>query len=1118
MLRVKSASIMVVVSLVVFPLFAGAESLNLDFCDSLQKVLENSLLEGVDLGEFQYFLDMFQPNSMDLNGKIYADLRTIPIPNVAGLTEEQARSVLKAWGFNVVTTFYTTHPSVPEGQVIRTDPGANKRVVAGSDVRLRVSTGVGDEQQPPDNISAVEFIGNLSGNGILDIANEFGLIQTIGNDEAFDNGVLTHEQVYNAWTHNLTQFQTDMGPTLSAVLPGLIPGIQEIFLAYLTLGDGDYKIYSQPTPNQFEGYMNGGWITPVTPSVAKGLVKMTQTLDEAKTNITGITFNFDITNIEGITSITAVNVATSETWWSIDFGKTNLSIGYEVTPEQLAMIDTTKVFPNDDYWNNFYIIAKTIAYPDGEIAVRLGDLEPRSILAEGEGSFGIIAGLIALLDEQLRKATREQFGTEMGFDNPYLNKENYVGLDDLLPDADADNDGASNRCEYEWFEKEYCRELMAKCAGSQVITKDGVDTGSNSTKKGSFVFRLWYDPEMGESYMDVEITPAVTLSKITQIGIFDGKNNEAPLIYNFPGPFTSSPYKHTITQAELESMPESTTPHLIICTSNQPGITDRGEIGADLVQYCPSIFAQSGKGYKQAKEEIIRYTEAALSNSYIPDYCTMISGCHIELKNDRVIPPVPPVSSGTAYVDTILYNSNQQISYKITIEHTVANPISAGLYAGGIGENGSLVLDLGNAVSPIERVLTPEEAQLVTGQELYILITSSDYPDGELRAQLDCTGQIRFVNASFDSQTLDVCMNGMPVFVLTSYPSATGYSSLLSNVYDMRVLPGMGTIDTCENTPIISTSLNIAGDSSVTLVATGWVDSLELFTLEDDNRAPVEGFANIRFVNAVKDGYDVDFSFADWPPELTPLFSNIPALSSTSYYGIIAPDTLDIIVNKSGLPEEVLATQTEVQFLPGGVYTIFLVGPVPLKNGYQLLITEDRPGELPPEGEGIPEGTPEGVAEGEGTPEGTPEGVIEGEGTPEGTPEGIPEGTPEGVVEGTPEGTPEGIPEGVVEGEGEIPTPPHNADQDGDWKISLSELLRVIQFFNSGGYHCDPQGEDGYAPGKEGDKTCTPHASDYQPQDWEISLSELLRLIQFFNIGGYHACPGVGEDGYCPGL
>jgi len=201
------------------------------------------------------------------------------------------------------------------------------------------------------------------------------------------------------------------------------------------------------------------------------------------------------------------------------------------------------------------------------------------------------------------------------------------------------------------------------------------------------------------------------------------------------------------------------------------------------------------------------------------------------------------------------------------------------------------------------------------------------------------------------------------------------------------------------------------------------------------------------------------------------------------------------------------------------------------------------------EGEGVPEGTPEGVHEGtpEGSPEGTPEGegavegsiegtpegegivegTPEGEGTVEGFPEGTPEGTQEGegVIEGIPEGTPEGegtsegegAVEGILEGEGEGGAlPPHNADQNGDWQISLSELLRVIQFFNFGAYHCDAQGEDGYAPGP-GDQSCPPHASDYNPPDWNISLSELLRVIQFFNMGGYHPCPGVGEDGYCPG-
>ncbi len=104
-----------------------------------------------------------------------------------------------------------------------------------------------------------------------------------------------------------------------------------------------------------------------------------------------------------------------------------------------------------------------------------------------------------------------------------------------------------------------------------------------------------------------------------------------------------------------------------------------------------------------------------------------------------------------------------------------------------------------------------------------------------------------------------------------------------------------------------------------------------------------------------------------------------------------------------------------------------------------------------------------------------------------------------------------------IEGEGGAPQY-HTADQNGDNLISLSELLRVIQFYNSGGLHCQEGTEDGYAPGPPGNTDCMPHASDYNPQDWSISLSELLRVIQFYNSGGYYWCPEEGtEDGYCPG-
>lgn len=150
--------------------------------------------------------------------------------------------------------------------------------------------------------------------------------------------------------------------------------------------------------------------------------------------------------------------------------------------------------------------------------------------------------------------------------------------------------------------------------------------------------------------------------------------------------------------------------------------------------------------------------------------------------------------------------------------------------------------------------------------------------------------------------------------------------------------------------------------------------------------------------------------------------------------------------------------------------------------------------------------------EGEGGSEGENEGTI-GEGEYiEGSDEGMVEGATEGVVDGEPV-------EGELVEEGELVVRYHKMDTNRDFRVQLGELLRVIQFFNFGAYSCpiaEVITEDGYIPGDSGYTTCEPHDLDYNPQDWKISLNELLRGIQFFNSAYYYWCPaGNTEDGFC---
>lgn len=228
--------------------------------------------------------------------------------------------------------------------------------------------------------------------------------------------------------------------------------------------------------------------------------------------------------------------------------------------------------------------------------------------------------------------------------------------------------------------------------------------------------------------------------------------------------------------------------------------------------------------------------------------------------------------------------------------------------------------------------------------------------------------------------------------------------------------------------------------------------------------------------------------------------------------------------------------------------------------------------------EGSTEGSADGEGSTEGTVDG--EGATEGaaEGSPEGTAEGSVEGSAEGAADG--EGTLEGSTDGAAEGEGETLSTYEqllyvfatadisvdsrlslaeilaqgyvftqeqldsadanadgllsvsellaivgggiliSADTNGDFAIALGELLRVVQLFNTGQYFCAENpgaSEDGYGllPLEGAEPTCLLHSVDGN-SDKVISLSELLRTIQFYNLGGYIYCPDLSpEDSFC---
>lgn len=110
----------------------------------------------------------------------------------------------------------------------------------------------------------------------------------------------------------------------------------------------------------------------------------------------------------------------------------------------------------------------------------------------------------------------------------------------------------------------------------------------------------------------------------------------------------------------------------------------------------------------------------------------------------------------------------------------------------------------------------------------------------------------------------------------------------------------------------------------------------------------------------------------------------------------------------------------------------------------------------------------------------------------------------------------------------------HSADTNGDGQISLLELTRVIELFNTrnsttrtGAYAVQDGTEDGYASDTSRTASATVTLTRYhtadENHDGKIDLLELTRVIELFNYrngstrtGQYHPQSGT-EDGFAPG-
>jgi hypothetical protein len=98
----------------------------------------------------------------------------------------------------------------------------------------------------------------------------------------------------------------------------------------------------------------------------------------------------------------------------------------------------------------------------------------------------------------------------------------------------------------------------------------------------------------------------------------------------------------------------------------------------------------------------------------------------------------------------------------------------------------------------------------------------------------------------------------------------------------------------------------------------------------------------------------------------------------------------------------------------------------------------------------------------------------------------------------------------------------HSADVNKDFKFSLGEFLRVVELHGATpghDYSTNVVSEDGYSVGT-GPQAGTPHSSDFDgTSDWRISMKEVLRMIDLFTSTEDHSYSPdpTGDDGFRKG-
>lgn len=173
---------------------------------------------------------------------------------------------------------------------------------------------------------------------------------------------------------------------------------------------------------------------------------------------------------------------------------------------------------------------------------------------------------------------------------------------------------------------------------------------------------------------------------------------------------------------------------------------------------------------------------------------------------------------------------------------------------------------------------------------------------------------LRVMHASPNAPNVDVLVDNKVVLTNVPYSAVSSYLTVTAAAHEIKV-NATGT-----STTVIDVTPTLAKGAAYTVLAVGFLNSIQALIATDDLTAPSSGNAKLRVIHAAPDAGNVDVLVND-----KVVLSNVP-FQAISQYLTVPAGTYDIKVNATGT--STTAIEASATVASGGIYTAVAIGSV----------------------------------------------------------------------------------------------------------------------------------------------------------------------------------------------